>query len=572
MAICALDPRALGDYFALLRRESRARPFEDVTTETARPSVVAIVLSWKRERNLPRVVRGLRRQSFVDTVVVVHNQPSRMRVPDCINLYCGANLGCGIRHLVAHDLVGWDAYLFIDDDLALEEDVASVLIPAFRSRGQESAIGFFGQVLNTEAPHRAYSTGYGGRCGTLLPVDVVKGRFHVLSRQSVERLNAGSKSTPALEEEDDIRVSLALQKATGQPSYLVPAPSMSELAEPKARWRRSGHLDVRDRAVSDAKVMGWRPVAPGVALERSLTRRHQWPHAVFGLRSCAAERDPRMSARFERSTREMDLRNLFNPSFFVDEEVEVFGFRAIPREQDAGVLCSFLRIEDASGVVVRNLSDELLGQVDGPRIIDPKVFRLEDGIYVTFNTGWDPPCNQIYVMKVFPEAQPPRRVHYRGRRPQERNWAFFEEDGEIYALYGIEPLVILRLVDREAPDWEFVEHHRGDGQGALTIGTPLARIDHRYAFVAHRKLRVPRRKLYLGRLLLFDPHEKRVEPRGRWLIHSLGSLLGSRTRHNTNLFSCTYFSGIQVVPGGVRLGYGINDVDWGFSVLPLDSR
>jgi hypothetical protein len=50
-----------------------------------------------------------------------------------------------------------------------------------------------------------------------------------------------------------------------------------------------------------------------------------------------------------------------------------------------------------------------------------------------------------------------------------------------------------------------------------------------------------------------------------WMVHSPESLLGSAVRHNDNLFSCTYFSGLQASEAGVALGYGINDVEFGFS-------
>ena len=582
LATCARDPRALRDYLALLRLErqatDRSRSVAPDDQIARSPRVAAVVLSWRREPNLPRVVRGLERQSFVDRVIVVHNHPSRLRVPGCINLYSATNRGCGIRHEVAHDLVGWDAYLFVDDDLVLDEDAASTLLPALKAHGDTSVIGFFGQTLNSESCGRAYSMGSGGCAATgELPVDVVKGRAHLLSRACVERLAASSMRSPSLDAEDDIRVSLALQQDTGRSSILVPPPAMTELAEPQARWRRSGHLRDRDRAVVDATEHGWKPQGPAVVLQRSLGRRARWSKDLLGLRLCAEEPEMVLRCRFERILRDLPISNVFNPSFVVGEGTTVFGFRAIREGQEE--LCSFLSVEGERGIETLNLSEETVDLVDGPRIIDPKLFRLEDGIYATFNTGWDPPRNQIYVMKVHPELGEPKRVTWDGRRGQERNWAFFEEDGEIFALYWLDPLIVLRLRDRNASVWEFVEHERETKSGGrrkglsgLTIGTPLAEVDGRYVFVAHRKIRVPRRKLYVGRLMSLDVREGSVQPLGPWLTHSLSSLLGSRTKHNTNLFSCTYFSGIQAVPGGVQLGYGVNDVDWGFASIPFGIR
>jgi len=64
---------------------------------------------------------------------------------------------------------------------------------------------------------------------------------------------------------------------------------------------------------------------------------------------------------------------------------------------------------------------------------------------------------------------------------------------------------------------------------------------------------------------MLDFAQKKIHPEKYWLIHSWKSLLGAKIKHNTNLFSCTYFSGLQASKDCIRLGYGINDVGFGFS-------
>ena len=83
--------------------------------------------------------------------------------------------------------------------------------------------------------------------------------------------------------------------------------------------------------------------------------------------------------------------------------------------------------------------------------------------------------------------------------------------------------------------------------------------------MAHRKYVLTHKKVYLGRLCALDPIHMTVTLGDSWLAHSHGSLLGSEVKHNTNLFSCTYFSGLQASDTGITLGYGVNDVDFGFS-------
>ena len=93
----------------------------------------------------------------------------------------------------------------------------------------------------------------------------------------------------------------------------------------------------------------------------------------------------------------------------------------------------------------------------------------------------------------------------------------------------------------------------------------------RVNFVSHQKRLVADKKVYLGRLCRFDAERRSVSAGRYWLSHSMDSIRGSRVKHNTNLYSCTYFSGLQVEDDLVRIGYGINDVDYGASVHHPDT-
>ena len=63
--------------------------------------IVAIVLSWKRLKNIPLVVWGLKKQSYIDDIIIFHNHPSWLKMPGCINIFSDLNLGCIIRHQIA---------------------------------------------------------------------------------------------------------------------------------------------------------------------------------------------------------------------------------------------------------------------------------------------------------------------------------------------------------------------------------------------------------------------------------------------------------------------------------------
>jgi hypothetical protein len=103
----------------------------------------------------------------------------------------------------------------------------------------------------------------------------------------------------------------------------------------------------------------------------------------------------------------------------------------------------------------------------------------------------------------------------------------------------------------------------------LTIGTQLYKEKDKYYFVAHKKITILRKKVYFGKFCSFDFNNKKIKYSKKWLIHSFRSLLGSKIKHNTNLFSCTYFSGLQVFNDNVMLGYGINDTEEDFSEFKI---
>ena len=294
---------------------------------------------------------------------------------------------------------------------------------------------------------------------------------------------------------------------------------------------------------------------------------------LVNLKCCNSDRDEDLSAYFKHLTSALGIHNVFNPSFCSLKNVRIFAFRAIPNGGDS--LTSFVSIEDEAGQTVKNLSMDLCGDLNTVQLIDPKIARINGGIYITFNSGYVPAGNDVFIMKVYPEMESPRRVLYKGRQEQERNWAFFSENDEIYALYRINPLKILKLQKADQASWEMEDYFCEEGTNEdlpknLSIGTQLAAQDEKYYFVAHKKLYFMRKKIYFGKLCMLDFKKRNIRAGKFWLIHSLKSLLGSRLKHNTNLLSCTYFSGIQASPGVIRLGYGINDLETGFSVHTSD--
>jgi len=247
-------PKSIFLYFLLFfKKQSKDK------NEERKERVVAIVLSWKRCANLPLVVYGLKKQSFIDDIVIVHNKPSWLRVPGCKNIFNEENLGCVVRHQIAAEMNGYDYFVFSDDDLMLKQDCSEEVLSVMRKFGQESVIGFFGYELNIDEPKTAYTSGkYKFAYKNTVPIDLIKGRFHIISKKGIEEITNSNLDTPALMSEDDLRANIALQRKFKKPSYLIPIKhKISDLPAFFALENRKKHLSIRDEAIRDGLERGW---------------------------------------------------------------------------------------------------------------------------------------------------------------------------------------------------------------------------------------------------------------------------------------------------------------------------
>jgi hypothetical protein len=144
---------------------------------------------------------------------------------------------------------------------------------------------------------------------------------------------------------------------------------------------------------------------------------------LFKIKYCDERKDPDLFELFNRLTRSLHVSNIFNPDFFCSEQVNILSFRAIPAGSDR--LTSYVMVEDDTGISIKNISADLSEKLNVPRLIDPKITRLNDEFYVTFNSGYVPGGNDIFIMRFYPEMGNPRQLIYKNRQEQERNWAFF---------------------------------------------------------------------------------------------------------------------------------------------------
>jgi len=90
---------------------------------------------------------------------------------------------------------------------------------------------------------------------------------------------------------------------------------------------------------------------------------------------------------------------------------------------------------------------------------DPRLFELKGELYLVWNNGHtDDDFNQQFLVKVSGDSalpvEPARELVLRAaRRKTEKNWALFEADNQIWAVYSANPHIILK-VDLDSSDTE----------------------------------------------------------------------------------------------------------------------
>lgn len=203
-----------------------------------------------------------------------------------------------------------------------------------------------------------------------------------------------------------------------------------------------------------------------------------------------------------------------------------------------------------------------------------KLFVWGDDVWAAIDTraGRD---NAIYLMKVSGEFGEPIELDYDNRNIIERNWAFFEYGGDLYAIHSVEPLRVLRMTQQVGGRATFEDHvvAAGDTLATLHVGSQAFVHHGSVYFVAHRALPLRNTNICcvmgaLCRISLADwSISMSVEP----MSHSLAEAIQGKPAR-VGVRSLTYYGSVIIDANGlVRLGYGFNDHDSAFSVHTLDS-
>jgi hypothetical protein len=140
----------------------------------------------------------------------------------------------------------------------------------------------------------------------------------------------------------------------------------------------------------------------------------------------------------------------------------------------------------------------LVGEQARSWFADPRLFRLGDGVFIYWNSGWHEPGNAQFIQQIDVDslrpAGPPRELVLDGeRRAIEKNWMLFESGGDCHAVYSINPHRILRfslqgsdaIVCTPVAATAWVDDCYQPGWGELRGGTPPQRVDNCFHSFCH---------------------------------------------------------------------------------------
>lgn len=274
--------------------------------------------------------------------------------------------------------------------------------------------------------------------------------------------------------------------------------------------------------------------------------------------------------------------NVFNPSIAFLDGTWHLAFRAQARPGEKPFRSYYAN--GSAGKLSKPIDlTQILQDLGTPQVADPKLVPLAGRIYITFNTGHSAHSpNGLYLMQVWPEIGVPQKCELDGRQTVEKNWAFYmPPHGTLSAIYSLEPLTQLRLVQGQLDDGRSLHFERimsaasNTISQSLSIGTQMAFVDSGTAYmVAHEKPRLRSKRGYLGRIVRLDfdsAGAAAITVGSKRLIHSFAKLILMGQRHNPNLLWAVYFPGIVVDGNDVLLSYGINDLEFAFAEIPLDT-
>ncbi len=210
-------------------------------------SVTALLLNWKRPKNMKKVIKCLKAQSLRPEIILWNNNPDDSRKHDVsLQVNSGRNMHCYPRWLMA-GLADTEFVFSLDDDLMLvDKNALKKCVEYMKDRiAKDKILGYKGVILNKR---KSYENSKHVSCPDAnvgLKVDIVKGRFMFMRRNFACSIPAPR----VMLREDDIYVS-SWSKNKELPGFL--GRSFKDLPEGKVSlYKQKGHIKLRQDAVNE---------------------------------------------------------------------------------------------------------------------------------------------------------------------------------------------------------------------------------------------------------------------------------------------------------------------------------
>ena len=175
-----------------------------------------------------------------------------------------------------------------------------------------------------------------------------------------------------------------------------------------------------------------------------------------------------------------------------------FGRDGAPQGRAACAICELDQDWQVTPGSVVALSDTIVA--GGLNHYDPRFLVFRERLFVYYNNNWDTVPNQMYLVELDVDTlqarSSARPLHLAGPRQQiEKNWTFFEHGEDLFAVYQIDPHIVLRVeLSEQTPilcrplhtvAWDtsnYASHY-----GALRGGTPPVRLGDSYVSIFHSR-------------------------------------------------------------------------------------
>lgn len=261
----------------------------------------------------------------------------------------------------------------------------------------------------------------------------------------------------------------------------------------------------------------------------------------------------------------------FNPTFSIDKTDFIFLVRTV---DEKGVRHnSVVRMD--SGLTLKGTTAAALGEesvVDW--VADCRLFFFRNSRYVVFNTGHSEIPNRQFIQEVDGEfnrlSKPIPCLKTDGRRNVEKNWGFFEFQGELYCVYSVSPFVVLKahlsngrceLSECARHEWDASGYQEQFGE--LRGGASPFFHDGLFYYVVQSHIENFIGKIYSATILAFDPNRKfqpvAISTQPVFKLSQCEYFDIPRKMLNRSLEACLYPTGAAIIGEDFWISYGIND-------------